>query len=113
MGPYRLNRNSNVLWGLLLLALVYAGLLYFFRTLTGNDIADGAIGVLIGLYICSHPAANAVDLLFFHRDALREATSGWAGIGWLGLNLLVMLAGWFAIFIGALRFAGSYQQAGG
>jgi uncharacterized membrane protein len=106
MVEHRLRHNTTVLCSLLLLALVYTVLLYFFRTLTGDDIADGVIGVLLGLYVCSHPAANAVDLLFFHRDALREAASGWSGIGWLGLNLLVTLVGWFAIFIGALRFTG-------
>ena len=97
--------NTGVLWGLLLLALAYVILLYFFRTLTADDIADGVIGVLLGLYICSHPAANSIDLLFFHRDALEQAVSEWSGIGWLVLNVLVMLAGWLVIWIGTLKFA--------
>jgi hypothetical protein len=59
-----------------------------------------------GLYICSHPAANAVDLLFFQRAALRQMSSEWPGIGWLGLNLLVLVIGWVAIMIGVMRIAG-------
>ena len=97
--------DTGALWILLLAAVAYLALLYFFRTLTGSDIADGAIGVLLGLYICSRPASNAIDLLFFHRGEVREATSGWAGAGWLALNILVLFAGWFVIWIGALRFA--------
>jgi hypothetical protein len=99
-------RGTGILWGLFAAALAYLLLLYFLDTLTGNDIADGASGVLLGLYVCSRPAANAVDLLFYGRHALREAASGWSGAGWLALNALVMFAGWFVIWIGAVRFTG-------
>jgi hypothetical protein len=65
---------------------------------------DGSVGVALGLYICSHPAANAVRMLFFERDTLRHI-SEWSVIRWLALNLLVLLAGWMVIFLGLRRFA--------
>jgi hypothetical protein len=101
----RLKRNSTVLWILFLLAIAYGVAQHFLRTLTGMYLLDGSSGVLLGLYICSHPAANSIDLLFFHRDALEQAVSEWSGIGWLVLNVLVMLAGWLVIWIGTLKFA--------
>ena len=98
--------HTGALAVLLLPAISYAAYFYFFRTLTGSDTLDGAIGVVMGLYICSRPAANAIDLLFLGRGELRGVTSGWAGAGWLALNVFVLFAGWFDIWIGALRFTG-------
>ena len=96
-------RGNTVLWAMLVLAMAYGGLLYFLRTLSGDDTLDGVFGVLLGLYICSHPAANAIDVLFFGR---RRAVSAWSEMGWLGLNLLVLLAGWIVIVLGAIRLTG-------
>ena len=70
-----------------------------------TDLLDGIIGVLLGLYICSKPAANAVDLIFFRRGELRQLTSGWSGLGWLSLNLLVLFVGWVVIFTGTTHMA--------
>lgn len=90
-----------MLWGLILLALAYAGLFRYLHTLTGVTMLDGSIGLALGLYICAHPAANAVDMLFFERDALDQMPA-WAVVRWLALNLLVLLAGWMVVFL-ALR----------
>ncbi|MBM4456255.1 MAG: hypothetical protein FJ011_00605 [Chloroflexi bacterium] len=106
MDERRYRRKTWVLVVLVLLALGYGSLLRYLPTITGSDLADGSIGVLLGLYICSHPAANAVDLLFFGRGALHRLTSGWAGLGWLALNLLALFAGWMIVVIGAVRIAG-------
>jgi hypothetical protein len=89
-----------------LLGLIYTGWFSFVHVLTGIRWLDGSIGVLLGLYICSHPAANAVDLIFFQRAALRQISSEWPGIGWLALNLLVLLIGWVVIMTGVTRIAG-------
>ncbi len=97
-------RSSAALAGFGALALAYVGALWLFGTLTGNDVADGTIGVLLGLYVCSHPAANAIDLLFFRRHAARDLVAGTEGTVWLALNVLTLVAGWFAIWVGALRF---------
>lgn len=96
-------RNARVLWGMILLAFAFGSLLRYLHTLTGTPIVDGYIGVAIGLYICSHPAANAVTMLFFERDALSQVSSEWSGVRWLALNLLVLVTGWMVIYIGITR----------
>jgi hypothetical protein len=98
-------RKVSTLCGLILIAMAYGGLRLWLPTLTGNPLMDGAIGIVLGLYICSHPAANAVDLLFFQRYSLQQLTSGWSGLGWLALNLLALLMGWLMIATGAARLA--------
>jgi hypothetical protein len=95
----RHRRNTGTLWGLLALAIAYSGLLRFLHALTGVAMLDGSIGVALGLYMCAHPAANAVNMLFFERDILQHLSQR-AVVGWLALNLLVLLAGWMVIFIG-------------
>jgi hypothetical protein len=94
--------NTRVLWGLILLAIAYSVLIRFLHSLTGIAMLDGSIGVAIGLYICAHPAANAVNLLFFERDALRHLSDRTV-VQWLALNLLVLLAGWIVVFVALLR----------
>jgi hypothetical protein len=99
------SRNSRLLWGMILLAAAYGTFHGYLHMLTGTNLLEGSLGVLLGLYICSHPAANAVNLLFFERYAIHSILSGRSGAVWLALNLLVLLAGWFVIFIGVMRFA--------
>jgi len=98
-------RKVGVLCGLILVAVAYGGLRLWLRTLTSNPLMDGVIGIVLGLYICSHPAANAVDLLFLQRSSLQQLASGWSGLGWLALNLLALLMGWLMIATGAARLA--------
>ena len=94
------------LWVLVLLGIAYGGLLKFQGTLTGADNVDGSIGVVLGLYMCSHPAAFIVDLLFFRRDSWREFSSSRSTLIWLALNMLVLLVGWLVIFLGTTRLIG-------
>ena len=98
----RHKRNTSVLWGLILLAIAYSVVLRYLPTLTGGATVDGTIGVALGLYICAHPAANAVNMLFFERDTLRRI-SEWSVVRWLALNLLVLLTGWMVVFLGLRR----------
>jgi hypothetical protein len=105
MGQHHRGRSTAGLWGLLALAAAYTGLALFLPRLTGVPLLEGSIGVALGLYICSRPAANAVDMLF-ERNVLRQLTTGWSGLGWLALNLLVLLAGWLVIVLGATRLVG-------
>ena len=99
--------NFKMLWAVALLGMAYSSLLYLQGTLTGTDKWDGIIGVVLGLYICSHPAAHMVDLLFFRRGARRRFSSKRSAASWLALNMLVLLVGWFAIFLGATRMVGT------
>jgi len=101
MGQRRRERNTRVLWGLILLAIAYSSLFRCLPTLTGITMLDGSIGVALGLFICAHPAANAVNMLFFERYALSRIAE-WPVFSWLALNLLVLFAGWTVIFA-ALR----------
>ncbi len=96
-------RNTGALWRLILLAIVYSGVLHYLHTLTGMATLDGIVGLALGLYICAHPAVNAVNMLFFERDTLRRISEG-PVIRWLALNLLVLLAGWMVVFVGLRRF---------
>lgn len=102
-GQHQHKRNTKMLWGMILLAISYSSLLRHLHTLTGTPMLDGYIGVALGLYICSHPAANAVNMLFFERAALRQLSSEWSGVRWLALNLLVLVTGWMVIYIGITR----------
>jgi hypothetical protein len=97
----RRGRNYKTLGVAVLLALVYGGWLYGQHTILGVNQLDGVIGVLLGLFICSRPAANMLDMLFFRRRA-RES-SEWSVIGWLALNGLVLFIGWIIITLGATR----------
>ena len=106
MQSHRRGRSFKSLWGLILLALLYGAWLYSRPTLTDAGKLQGAIGVLLGLYICSHPAANAIDLLFFERYALSQMSSDQSGIAWLALNVLTLFAGWLIIVMGAIRLTG-------
>ena len=106
MDQPRHTRDMKRLWALMLVAVAYFGLLRYLHSFTGRHLLDGGIGVILGLYICSHPAANAVDALYLTRGALREVWSKWSGIQWLALNVLVTFAGWLVIVSGATRFAG-------
>lgn len=105
MAQRRRVRRSWILAGLILAGLLYAGLLSLLGAFSGSRLVDGGLGVLLGLYICSHPAANAIDLLFMDPRTQDSMLSGWPGAGWVALNGLALLAGWWAIFTGATRFA--------
>lgn len=96
--------SSNRMWALLVPAIAYLAWMRYLPLLTGTTLFDGSVGIVLGLYICSHPAANGIDLLFLQRGALRGATKQWSGIEWLALNAFVMLIGWFVIVVGAARF---------
>jgi len=106
MDQPRRGRNIKILWALVLLGIAFGSVLHYQRTLTGGDNADGIISVLLGLYICSHPAANVVDLLFFRRGARRQFSSRESAVLWLALNVLVLLVGWLVIFVGTTRLIG-------
>lgn len=93
-----------MLVALVMLGIVYGGLLSSRRTLTGIHHLDGIIGVVLGLYICSRPAANLVDMLFYRRYLRYPFLSNRFVVFWLALNTLVLLMGAIVIFIGTTRF---------
>ncbi|MGE3273280.1 MAG: hypothetical protein AB7P40_31395 [Chloroflexota bacterium] len=97
-------RSSGALWSMLVLAMLYGVLVNELGRLSENSLIDGTIGIGLGLYICSHPASAAVDLLYMDRLALQRLASEWTDLAWVGLNLLVMVAGCIVTVAGATRF---------
>jgi len=102
-GEYRL--RSGALAALLVPAGGYLAWQHSLPAITDNDSLYGIAGVLLGLFICSRPARNGIDVLIFERIRLRRVMVGASGFAWLLLNALVMLVGWFVIVVGALRLS--------
>ena len=80
--------SGVVLAGWMVVAAGYCVLLYLKRPITGRPLIDGVIGMVLGLYICSYPAANMIDIIFYRQNLGRARTSGWIGAGWVLLNVL-------------------------
>lgn len=102
----RYRRKTKLLWSLIVIAAVYS--LWFNRRqrITGNSMIDGTLSVVLGLYICSRPAGNAIDLLFFDRTSFHRIASEWSSIKWLALNILTLLLGWIVIYLGTAHLTG-------
>ena len=105
-GSNRFQPKTGRLLLLLVPAVAYLVWASSFRAIDEVSLADGSIGVLLGLYICSQPAANGIELMFLERGGLRRVAARWNGIGWLTLNLLVMIVGWLVLVVGATQFTG-------
>jgi hypothetical protein len=106
MDQQRRGRNVMMLSVLVVLGIGYSSFLYYQGTLTGMNNVDGIIGVVLGLYICSHPAANLVDMLFYRRGIQYRFSSRRSAVFWLVLNVLVVLISGIAIFVGTTRLIG-------
>ncbi len=98
--------GNSKMWMLVLPGVVYSGLIYYHGAITGKNIVDGIIGVVLGLYICSHPAANVVSMLFRGRSGPSQFLSIRSAILWLAGNMLILLTGWITIFFGTTRLIG-------
>jgi hypothetical protein len=101
--PGQSPRDAGTLWALIGVAVLYVVVPRVSPVLTGRAVWDGGIGVALGLFICAHPAANAINLLFFERQALQRVRSDGPLVRWLALNLLVLLTGWMVVFAGVRR----------
>jgi membrane protease YdiL (CAAX protease family) len=105
MAPEQFSLRTGSLAGLLVPAAVYLAWHQALPQVTPNDFSYGIGGILLGLFICSRPARNGIDVLMFERVSFRRVMRGASGLSWLLLNALVMLAGWLVIVIGALRLS--------
>lgn len=97
-------RDDKTMWGLILLAIIVGALFHFLRTLTGNNEIDGLFSVMLGLYICSKPATHIVDIMILGRNIRHWISTIESNIGWVLLNLLVMLSGLSLIITGTTRY---------
>lgn len=91
---------------MLALALAYGVVSAYVPSLTGHVLVDGGLGIGLGLYICSHPASATIDVLYLDRHQRQRLTSEWSDLVWVGLNLLVLVAGCLVTIAGATRFVG-------
>ena len=106
MNQQRLGRKIITLLVLIALGIAYSGFLYFQPTLMGMHVLDGIIGVVLGLYISSHPAAHLVEMLFYKRAMRYSFSSKRSVILWISLNVLVLFISGIVIFIGTTRLIG-------
>ena len=104
MDPQPFRHKVITLSVLVVLGIVYSTFLYFQPTLTGRYQVDGIVGVVLGLYISSHPAANLVDLVFYRRGVRYRFSSKRSVVLWLSLNVLVLLISGIVVFIGTTRW---------
>ncbi len=95
------------MWLLIVASLIYLGVLAFWSTLTTSPKLAGSIGIVLGLFICSRPASNLVDIVLFGRTVPWQSSSRRNDIVWLVLNVIVFLAGCIVLFAGAVRLAGT------
>jgi hypothetical protein len=96
-------RNVGLLVVLGVFALGYAGTLWLRHRLVGGAMLDGGIGVVLGLYICSRPVANLLDILLFETHW--RASARRTDVAWVALNLLVLAFGCIVVMVGTTRFA--------
>ena len=106
MEQQRLGCKNIMLSVLMVLGIAYSGFLYYQPTLTGRHDLDGIIGVMLGLYTSSHPAAHLVDMLFYRRAMPYQFSSKRSFVLWLFLNVLVLFISGIVIFAGTTRLIG-------
>jgi hypothetical protein len=88
------------------LGIAYSSFVSSQHTLTGMNHLDGIIGVVLGLYICSHPAANLVDMFFYRRGIRHQFSSKRSALLWSALNVMVLFIGGIVIFTGTTQLIG-------
>jgi hypothetical protein len=113
MDHQSLGRKIITLSVISVVGIVYSGFLYFQPTLTGRYVLDGIIGVVLGLYISSDPAANLVDILFYRRAIRNQFPSKRSLVLWLFLNVLVLFISGIVIFAGTTRLIGRGDRGSG
>ena len=96
------NFNTGLLVALVGVGVVYAVLLHLFHTITTSNFWDAVIGVIAGIYICSRPVANLMDMLYLQNIRWRDLQKR-AGMTWLIMNFVTTFTGWATIVLGATR----------
>jgi hypothetical protein len=92
-------RSIGLLLGLILLAVITSGIMYTRSVFGPPDWIEGTLGVMLGLFICSRPAAHLLDLLY--QPHYSGPPKLWI---WLTLNLLTLLVGVIVVFLGVMHF---------
>ena len=72
MAPEIYYQRTAKMWLLLAPATAYLVWIGMFPAYSFGLLVDGSVGIFLGLYICSQPAANGIDLMFVQRGAFRR-----------------------------------------
>jgi hypothetical protein len=97
-------RNSKILWGLILTAVVVRIAFYLWPRMTGSPEMEGLLVIFLGFYICSRAAANFLNVILYELGGHRWASLTRPDVAWLGLNSLVMVSGLMLVVMGIYRF---------
>jgi len=100
------SRNLRDVWILILLAaacVCYLAALALIPLMPGFERIEGIVGVVLGLYVCAHPARHFMDLLLYRKIEGERFPSARSMAAWLALNGVVMLGGWVVIVAGVMR----------
>jgi energy-converting hydrogenase Eha subunit F len=106
MNQQKVGSKIVILSVLGVVGVAYCTFVYSGGTLTGLMHLDGIIGVVLGLYICSHPAGHLIELLFYRRGIRYLLSSRRSIVLWLVLNVLVLLISGVVIFVGTTGLIG-------
>ncbi len=104
-----MNRSTHLrkVWWLIflnLLGLSFSALLFLHVRISGERQIDGIIGVMLGLYLSSHPAEQLLDRLFYARERYSDGFNPSEVVFWWFLHALGLFVGWLAIFSALIRF---------
>ncbi len=109
MNWHRRKHNFNLLIVWIFLAVIFFVLFYSYSYSTGCTELDGLIGVCLGLFISSQPAANLLDLLLLENYLQHLYSLNRSEVIWLILNLIVLLTGLVVIIFGTKLFFKNWQ----
>lgn len=94
--------HSGLLITMVLLGIGYATWIHLHQTITGDNLWDAIIGVLLGIYICSRPITNLMDMIYTQNICWQDLMKR-AGVMWLVMNFITTFTGWATIVLGATR----------
>lgn len=94
--------NTGLLCTMVAVGVIHAAWLYTRHTITGSNFWDAVLGVLLGIYICSRPVGNLLDMLYTQNIRWTELKKR-AGVLWLVMNFITTVTGWATIVLGATR----------
>lgn len=104
MGKEWVVPKLKLLVGLLLIASIYSYLMNVDINLTGNQRIDGTLGIIYGLYVCAHPAANVLDFVLYGKYLRLHSLSPELTFFWWLMNVAVMYAGLLVFVMSLLRY---------
>jgi hypothetical protein len=104
MGKEWIIPKMRYLFVLLLIALVYTALINSNLNLTGNFKIDGTLGIIFGLFVCAHPAANVLDFVLYGKYLRLHSLSPGLTFTWWLTNGVVMYSGLLVFVVSLLRY---------